>query len=82
MCVCVSWSEDDPTKSKYEKESMSMTPCHSIVGRLMYATIATRLDIVFMVGVVSRYKSNPSGKHYEAVKFILRYLSGINDKCL
>ena len=41
---------------------------------LMYAMIATRPDIAFAVGVVSRYMSNLGKKHWEAVKGILRYL--------
>ncbi|MCO5579842.1 hypothetical protein L7F22_033704 [Adiantum nelumboides] len=40
----------------------------------MYAMIATRPDIAFAVGVVSRYMSNPEKKHWEAVKGIMRYL--------
>ena len=44
--------------------------------------IATRLDIAFVVGAVSRFLSNPSKKHWEAVKMILRYLSGTKNKCL
>ena len=44
------------------------------VGSLMYAMIATRPDIAFAVGVVSRYMSNPGKKHWEAMKGILRYL--------
>ncbi|MCO5572538.1 hypothetical protein L7F22_026293 [Adiantum nelumboides] len=40
----------------------------------MYAMIATHPDIAFAVGMVSRYMSNPSKKHWEAVKGIMRYL--------
>ncbi|MCO5597506.1 hypothetical protein L7F22_051584 [Adiantum nelumboides] len=42
----------------------------------MYAIICTRPDIAFAVGVVSRYMSNPSKKHWEAVKGLMRYLNG------
>ncbi|MCO5606501.1 hypothetical protein L7F22_060689 [Adiantum nelumboides] len=48
----------------------------------MYAMVATRLDIAFVVGVVSRFMSNPSKKHWEAVKRVLRYLAGTKDKCI
>ena len=41
----------------------------------MYAMIATRLDIAFAMGVVSRYMSNLGKKHWEVVKGIMRYLS-------
>jgi hypothetical protein len=34
------------------------------------------------VGVVSRYMSNPGKQHWEVVKWILRYLRGMIEKCL
>ncbi|MCO5588704.1 hypothetical protein L7F22_042663 [Adiantum nelumboides] len=48
----------------------------------MYAMVATRSDIAFAVGVVSRYMSNPGKQHWEAVKGILRYLKGTKDLCI
>ena len=38
--------------------------------------ICTRLDIAYAVRVVSRYMSNFSKKHREAVKGIMRYVNG------
>jgi hypothetical protein len=35
-----------------------------------------------VVGVVSRYMSNPGKQHWEAVKWILRYLRGTSDMFL
>ena len=61
---------------------MTKIPYQSVVGSLMYAMIATRPDIAFAVGVVSRFLSNPGKKHWEAVKMILRYLCGTKNKCL
>ena len=48
----------------------------------MYAMVATRPDLAYVVGVVSRYMSNPVRKHWEAVKHILRYLRGTKDAWL
>ena len=31
----------------------------SVVESLMYAQVCTRLDIVFVVGMLGRYQSNP-----------------------
>jgi ATP-binding cassette subfamily B (MDR/TAP) protein 1 len=42
----------------------------------MYAMVCTRPDIAHAVGVVSRFASNPGKQHWEAVKWILRYLRG------
>jgi hypothetical protein len=64
-------------KTQEEIEYMSRVPYSSPVGSLMYAMVCTRLDIANAVGVVSRYMNNPGKEHWEAVKWILRYLRGI-----
>ena len=61
---------------------MTKVPYQSAIGSLMYAMVATRPDIAFAVGVVSRFMSNPGKKHWDALKLIMRYLSGTKDKCL
>ena len=61
---------------------MAKVPYASTCGSLMYAMVATRPDIAYAVGVVSRYMSNPGKKHWDAVKSILRYLSGTADRQL
>ena len=48
----------------------------------MYAMVCTRPDIAHAVGVVSRFLSNPGKEHWEAVKWILRYLKGTSKMCL
>ena len=49
----------------------------SVVGSLMYAMLCTRPDIFYVVGMVSRYQSNPGEAHWKVVKRILRYLKGM-----
>jgi hypothetical protein len=63
-------------KTQEEIEYMSMVPYSSTVGNLMYVMVCTRLDISHTVGVVSRYMNNIGKEHWEAVKWILRYLKG------
>ena len=41
----------------------------------MYAMVCTRPDLAHGVGVVSRYMANPRKEHWEAVKWLLRYLT-------
>ena len=48
----------------------------------MYAMICTRLDICHVVGMASRYQSNPGPEHWKAIKRILRYLKGTSDYLL
>ena len=69
-------------KNPQEREEMSRVPYASVVGSLMYVMMCTRPDICFVVGLVSRYQSNPGREHWKAVKRILRYLKGTMDYCL
>ena len=62
-----------------EKMSMKNIPYSSAVGSLMYAMVCTRPDIAHAVSMVSRYLSNPGRHHWEAVKWIMRYLRGTTD---
>ena len=57
-------------------------PQLSAIDSLMYAMMCTRPDIAHAVGVVSRFMSKPGKQHWEAVKWILRYLKGSLDTCL
>ncbi|MCO5599310.1 hypothetical protein L7F22_053411 [Adiantum nelumboides] len=75
-------SKADCPKSDTEKAEMAKIPYASACGSLMYAMVATRPDIAYVVGVVSRFMSNPGKKHWEAVKGVLRYLNGTKDRCI
>ncbi|CAL5417495.1 unnamed protein product [Camellia sinensis] len=70
-----------PSSAK-ERQEMEAIPYSSAVGSLMYAMVSTRPDIAHAVGVVSRFLSNPGKEHWEAVKWILRYLKGTTKMCL
>ncbi|WVZ16376.1 hypothetical protein V8G54_009358 [Vigna mungo] len=75
-------SKEQSPQTEKEKESMAEIPYASAIGSLMYAMVCTRPDIGHAVGVVSRFMSNPGKAHWEAVKWILRYLRGTIEKCL
>ncbi|RDX69178.1 hypothetical protein CR513_51740, partial [Mucuna pruriens] len=62
-----------------EKTNMSRVPYASIVGSLMYAMVCTRPDIAHVVGTISSFLSNPGREHWNAVKWILRYLHDTSD---
>ena len=65
--------------SEKDKAYMEKVPYASAVGSLMYAMVCTRPDIAQAVGLVSRYMANPGKTHWEAVKYIFRYLRGTPD---
>ena len=46
-----------------------------VVGSLMYLT-ATRPDLMYGVGLISRFMSRPTEQHWLAAKRLLRYLMG------
>ncbi|KAI0513551.1 hypothetical protein KFK09_009576 [Dendrobium nobile] len=52
------------------------------VEDLIYAMICMRPYITYAVGLVSRIMSNLGKLHWEAVKWIIRYLRGSVDKAL
>nr|GEZ46301.1 retrovirus-related Pol polyprotein from transposon TNT 1-94 [Tanacetum cinerariifolium] len=70
-------TDKDCPSSKKNIEKMDRVPYASAVGSLMYAMVCTRPDLAHAVGVVSRFLSNPGKKHWEAVKWIFRYLRAV-----
>ncbi|CAM8948212.1 unnamed protein product [Rhodiola kirilowii] len=57
-------------------EAVSQLEYSQVIGCLMYAMTSTRPDIAYAVGKLSRYTSNPSTHHWEAVMRVLKYLKG------
>lgn len=54
-------------------------PHQEAVGSLMFLLLATRPDIAFAVGDVSRFNSQHCDGHWSAVKRIFRYLRGTSN---
>ena len=62
--------------SRYDEGSnVDATYFKSLVGSLRYLT-CTRPDILYGVGLVSRYMEKPKSTHLMAAKRILRYIKG------
>jgi hypothetical protein len=70
-------------KLKLERESggdlVNSTNFRKLVGSLRYLT-ATRPDIVYGVGLISRFMDSPRQSHWQAAKRILRYIKGTVDE--
>ena len=59
-----SWlSKDQSSSIEQELVYIAKAPYAFAIGSLMYVMICTRLDITHVVGVVSRYMSNPRKQH-------------------
>ena len=54
---------------------MNSIPYANLVGSLMYVMVCTRPDIAYAVSLVSRYMENPGKAHWQALKWILRYIN-------
>ena len=64
------------------REHMSRILYVSTVGSIMYAMLCTRPDVVYSLGVISRYQSDPREVHWKVVKTILKYLRNTKDQWL
>ena len=69
-------SSEQCPKTDREIEDMAKVPYASAVGCLMYAMVCTRPDLAHAVSQVCKYMSKPGRRHWEAVKWIFRYLKG------
>jgi hypothetical protein len=66
------------TKNEENAKGVNTTEYKQLVGSLLYLT-ATRPDLMYAVGLVSRYMERPTEMHLQAVKRILRYLRGTTE---
>lgn len=65
-----------------DKEEISKIRYASVIGSLRYAMICTHLNIAHLVRVVNKFLANLDKQHWQAVKWILRYLKGTSNHCL
>ena len=61
--------------SKEGEMSVNPTLYKQLVGSLMYVTV-TRPDIMYVIGLTSRYMTDPKEEHMQIAKRVLRYLKG------
>lgn len=66
-------------KDQEECVDTEVTPYSSVVGSIIYAMVRSRPDLAYGIGIVSRFMSNPCHVHWEAVKWLLRYIKGSTD---
>ena len=67
-------------KIEAEKVTMSKILYASAVGCLMYAMVCTGPNLAQAVSQVCKFMSKPGKQHWEAIKWIMRYLRGTSDR--
>ena len=60
------------------RSTVNSTVYCSLIGSLRFLT-HTRPDLLFSMGILSRYMENPNQEHYNGVKRVLRYVKGTED---
>lgn len=68
--------------TKEKREQMVTIPYSFVIESLIYVMVCTRSNIAHAVSVVNKYFFNPRKDHYEAGKWIFRYLRGGSKMCL
>ncbi|KAL0298359.1 UNVERIFIED_CONTAM: Retrovirus-related Pol polyprotein from transposon TNT 1-94 [Sesamum radiatum] len=71
--------KDQSPKTDSEKAKMEKIPYSNAIGSVMYLMVSTRPDIAYAVSCLSRFMSNPGTTHWEALKWLFRYLNGSNN---
>ncbi|KAL7153110.1 hypothetical protein ABFS83_04G143500 [Erythranthe nasuta] len=69
-------SKEQSPKTEPEMCDMKSVPYANAIGSIMYLMVSTRPDIAYDVSCLSRYMANPGMPHWEAVKWLMRYLRG------
>jgi len=75
-------SKEQSPQTEEEKAEMARVPYRQIVGQLMYLANCTRLDIAYALNMCAKFCANPGKTHWNALKWILRYLVGTKDLCI
>lgn len=69
-------TKDMGPKDELEASAMKSIPYKEELGSLMYAYLATRLDLDCAITTLSLLAKNPEKSHWNAMKRVLRYLKG------
>uniref|UniRef100_A0A803Q0E8 Integrase catalytic domain-containing protein n=1 Tax=Cannabis sativa TaxID=3483 RepID=A0A803Q0E8_CANSA len=69
-------SASQSPNSETGRIKMIRIPYASYVGSVIYSMVCTKPDLAHAMIVVSRYISDPGTEHWEALKWIMRYVKG------
>ena len=65
-------------ETRGEKDTIEV-PFKEAIGSLMFLANATRPDIAFAVGALSRHAENPTKIHWNCIKRVIKYIKGTSN---
>ena len=65
-----------------EKQEMKKVPYDAAVGSIIYLMVCSRPDLAHSISCLSRYMANPGKEHWQAMKWLMRYLIGTSKEGL
>ena len=72
-------TNDDPYQPREEEEEVIDRQKYlTAVGSFTYLTTHTRPDITFATSILVRHSQNPTMRHWNGVKHLLRYLKSMS----
>ena len=73
-------NRDDPYYPREEEEEVVDRQRYLMaIGAFTYVTTHTRPDIGFATSILARHSQNPTARHWNGVKHLMRYLRGTED---
>ena len=82
MDLNIQYSKNQCPQTPEQATEMRHMPYREAVGSLHYLAVATCPDILFQIGILSRFVDNPGWVHWEGVKHVFLYLAGTRDCAL
>ena len=67
-------SSKQAPQTEEELLKMNTLPYANVVGSIMYTMVSTRPDLAYSLSILSRFMANPGKPHWDALKWVLRYL--------
>lgn len=72
-------TESQSPLSKSDKHYMKDKPYREALGSLIWAQAATRPDLLYAMGLLARFQSNPRPAHWKALAHVMQYVNGTLD---
>jgi len=66
-------------KTNSKRKEMAGKPYCPVLGSVMWGQLATRLDLLFAVSLLSRFQANPRIEHWKGLLHVIGYIKNTMD---